>query len=122
MYTYTILIDSFCKAGLIEQVQSWFDEMSSVGYSPNVVTYTALLHAYLKAKQLHQANAIFHRMVDVGCHLNKITYSALIDGLCKAGEIQKAFEFYARLKGASDKTESDFYFEGEDIYTLTPNA
>jgi pentatricopeptide repeat protein len=41
VYTYTILIDSFCKADLIEQAQSWFDDMSSVGCFSNVVTYTA---------------------------------------------------------------------------------
>ncbi|GJN02508.1 hypothetical protein PR202_ga19867 [Eleusine coracana subsp. coracana] len=122
VYTYTILIDSFCKAGLIEQAQSWFDEMSSVGCSPNVVTYTALLHAYLKAKQLHEANVIFHRMVDVGCHPNTITYSALIDGLCKAGEIQKACEIYARLKGTCNDAESDFYFECENTDTMMPNV
>jgi pentatricopeptide repeat protein len=61
-------------------------------------------------------------MVVVGCHPNKITYSALIDGLCKAGEIQKASEIYARLKGTSDNTEFDFYFEGEDAHTLIPNV
>ncbi|XP_037478265.1 pentatricopeptide repeat-containing protein At1g06710, mitochondrial-like [Triticum dicoccoides] len=122
VYTYTILIDSFCKAGLIEQAQGWFDEMRSAGCSPNVVTYTALLHAYLKSKQLCQANIIFHRMVDDSCYPNAVTYSALIDGLCKTGEIQKACEVYAKLIGTSDSKESDFYFEGKDTDTISPNV
>lgn len=122
VYTYTILIDGFCKAGLIEQARSWFDEMTSAGCSPTVVTYTALLHAYLKSKQLLQANDIFHRMVDDACYPNAVTYSALIDGLCKAGEVQKACEIYAKLIGASDNVETDFYFENKGVDTISPNV
>ena len=45
VYMYTVLIDSFCKTCLIQNVSKW------LLCSLNVVTYTAIRPAYLKARK-----------------------------------------------------------------------
>ncbi|KAL0432941.1 UNVERIFIED_CONTAM: Pentatricopeptide repeat-containing protein, mitochondrial [Sesamum latifolium] len=112
VYTYSIMIDRFCKAGLIQQARCWFDEMMRDGCTPNVVTYTAIIHAYLKARKISDANkveracAIYEKMrgnanvhdVDIYFTIsddsskepNVITYGALIDGLCKVHRVREA--------------------------------
>ncbi|PPD91885.1 hypothetical protein GOBAR_DD11195 [Gossypium barbadense] len=81
-YFKTILIDSFCKADLIEQAHNWFDEMAKGGCAPNVVTYTAIVHAYLKARNVSKADELFEIMLSKGCTPNVLTYTTLIDGHC----------------------------------------
>ncbi|URE05322.1 PPR repeat [Musa troglodytarum] len=122
VYTYTILIDSFCKAGLIEQAWRWFKEMQRDGCLPNVVTYTALIHAYLKAKQLSKANELFKSMNSMGCVPNVVTYTALIDGLCKAREIEEACHIYAKMRGICEDAVGSNYFEGGSNEVAQPNV
>jgi len=49
VYVYTILIDGFCKAGLIAQARKWFDEMVKSGCSPKYLCVEVWMCNFLAA-------------------------------------------------------------------------
>ena len=46
VHTYSILVDTFCKEGMLKESNEVFDVMIQRGIEPNIVTYNSLIDGY----------------------------------------------------------------------------
>lgn len=46
---YSVLVDLYGKAGMLDSATATFREMEKAGYEPDQVAYNALIHAYARA-------------------------------------------------------------------------
>ncbi|KDO70295.1 hypothetical protein CISIN_1g047010mg, partial [Citrus sinensis] len=73
VYTYTAVMDGFCKVGRSNEVMELLNEAIERGVTPNVVT---LIH--------------LHNVIDIGHIPRTITFNNVIQALCGVGKIDKA--------------------------------
>ncbi|KAJ7295287.1 hypothetical protein O6H91_Y200500 [Diphasiastrum complanatum] len=64
--TYSILIDSLCKAGKVEAAHRILQVMDTNGVTPDVVTFNILLNGLCKAGKVDDAYKIFETMQGKG--------------------------------------------------------
>ncbi|XP_026451012.1 pentatricopeptide repeat-containing protein At1g62910-like [Papaver somniferum] len=111
--SYSAIIDTLCKGGLVDQALVLFSEMHrdsnavpinilidahckdegkrvfegmvSRGISADITTYTTLIHGHCLHGQWEEARRYFDEMMDRGILLNIVTFSILIDAHCKDG-------------------------------------
>ena len=59
--TYNIIIDEFCKAGKLIEVEILFEEMEEKGSWPDECTYNTLLSAFFKFNEVSKARELIKR-------------------------------------------------------------
>ncbi|CAI9766802.1 unnamed protein product [Fraxinus pennsylvanica] len=74
------------------------DQMSSIGYSPNVVVYTTSIDECCKDGEFEKAKELFYKMEELGLVANQYTYTVLINGIFKNGLKKDKFELYEKMK------------------------
>ncbi|KAL6520842.1 hypothetical protein OROGR_017411 [Orobanche gracilis] len=82
-WTYSILVDCYCKKNDPIEARSVLDHMLADGFEPNV----------------------FDIMSRIGCEFTVNTYNCLIKGLCYVGRVEEAFELMASIKNSSMKPD-----------------
>ncbi|KAH7302725.1 hypothetical protein KP509_23G084700 [Ceratopteris richardii] len=100
-FPFTILINAYGNAGLIEDAQRTFNAMVSYGCKPNVCVYNALLNAQMKAGRTDDALNTFKSMDHIGCTPDVVTYTSMITGLSNAGDTDKMIHLMEQM----DQTE-----------------
>lgn len=104
--TFTILVNAYCKEGLVEEAQDVVEVMIKRGLQPNIVTYCALMDGYCLRNQLDLALEVFNAMVSKGFAPNVFSYSILINGYCKSKKTDEAMNIFRQmlLKGLIPNT------------------
>jgi pentatricopeptide repeat domain-containing protein 1 len=51
VYTFSILVDGFCKEGMVKEAKNVLAIMMKQGIKPDVVTYNSLMDGYCLVKQ-----------------------------------------------------------------------
>lgn len=93
--TYTTLIRGLCKAGMIEDAEKLFDEMTC---GKNLMTYNVIIDGFCKKGLVESARRIVDQMI-VGkdCLPDTVSYTTLIDGYCKKGEFANAITCFEEM-------------------------
>ncbi|KAL6574479.1 hypothetical protein OROMI_011764 [Orobanche minor] len=109
-WTYSILVNCYCKKNDPIEARSVLDHMLADGFEPDVATFTALVNSFCENGRLKNAFQVFDIMSRIGCEPTVNTYNCLIKGLCYVGRVEEAFDLMASIKKSSMKP---------DIYTYT---
>ncbi|KAL0318231.1 UNVERIFIED_CONTAM: hypothetical protein Scaly_2852700 [Sesamum calycinum] len=119
--TFGILVDAFCKEGMVKEAENvveimmqrnmspdvvtcrfadglkLFKDMQAEQVIPNLVTYNTLLHGLCMNKQIAEAFSFLHIMEEKGVNRDITTYNILIHGLCKDGKVEIARDVFNSL-------------------------
>ena len=66
---YTILIDGYCRNGIMSKALKMWNEMLEQGCVMDLVTYNTILNRSCREKMLVDANQFFNEMVEKGVFL-----------------------------------------------------
>lgn len=100
VYTYTIMIDFYCKGHNLkgEDMDYVIRIMEEMKESPTVVTCSALIHGLCRVGRVECALEFIWSMRQKNEHLNSYSYNAVIHELCKRGENDKALMVLEDMK------------------------
>ena len=96
-YTYTLLVDNFCKVGRLDEAKEIFSEALMSGIKLIVVTYNALVNGYCKGGKLDEYFLLLEEMNENDCMPDIITYSTIIYGLIKENKILEALKLHDQM-------------------------
>ncbi|CAN7114274.1 unnamed protein product [Brassica rapa subsp. narinosa] len=95
---YTVLIQGYCKKGMISEAMDLRNEILRRGCCMDAVAYNTILHGLCKRKMLGDADKLFREMTERGLFPDSYTITILIDGHCKLGNLQNAMELFKKMK------------------------
>uniref|UniRef100_A0A199UCK7 Pentacotripeptide-repeat region of PRORP domain-containing protein n=1 Tax=Manihot esculenta TaxID=3983 RepID=A0A199UCK7_MANES len=93
IFSYTILINGYCKYKMIDDAKDIFVEMSHKGLVPDVVTYSTLIEG-----RPQTAQELFKDMCSHGQQPNIVTFSIMINGLCSQGNLDDALTLLKKME------------------------
>lgn len=94
---YTCMINSFGKAGMVEQAQQLFDEMPDKRLVPDPHCYNALIDAFVKVGRVDDALDHAKRMEKDGFDPTVYTYTTLIHGLFSKHRNEEAIKLWYEM-------------------------
>ncbi|XP_042402343.1 pentatricopeptide repeat-containing protein At1g52640, mitochondrial-like [Zingiber officinale] len=83
------LLSPFCRNGLVEAAQSFFDHFKS-RFPVNQKTFSILINGWADSRNPKEALRLFDEMLKRGCLVDVAAYNSLISALCKGGELDQA--------------------------------
>ncbi|KAJ4956178.1 hypothetical protein NE237_012961 [Protea cynaroides] len=95
--TFSLIIESYGKHGLIDQSVEVFNRMKNFNCPQTTEVYNSLLYALCEVKNFEGAYALIRRMVRTGGVPDKRTYAILVNGWCSAGKLKEAQEFLEEM-------------------------
>nr|POF06336.1 pentatricopeptide repeat-containing protein [Quercus suber] len=93
VFTYSALMDGFCKGGHSSQAMELLEMMISKRQRPNMITYSTLIHGLCKEGKLREALEILDRMKLQGLKPDAGLYMKIINGFCDVFKFQEAANF-----------------------------
>ena len=70
--TFSMLIDMYCKEGIIKEANDVLKLMIDKGVMPDIITYSSLLDGYCLVGQIGEASKLIDLMVTKGCQTNTV--------------------------------------------------
>ncbi|KAJ3681323.1 hypothetical protein LUZ60_015812 [Juncus effusus] len=98
LITFNILLSGWKS---VEEAESFFDEMSELKITPDLVTYNCLIDVYCKNRELDKAHKVFDKMRENEIYPDVISYTSLIGGLGLIGQPDKARNILKEMKELS---------------------
>ncbi|KDP35484.1 hypothetical protein JCGZ_10931 [Jatropha curcas] len=103
VYTYTIMMDYYCKGHLgqnidIKEASKVLEEMEKTGRSPTVVTYSVYIHGLCRAGCVDSASKLLEFLRTENKPLNCYCYNAVIHGFCQKGDLFEALRLFEDMK------------------------
>ncbi|GMP34819.1 hypothetical protein CsSME_00007533 [Camellia sinensis var. sinensis] len=94
-FTYSILIDGFCKTNRVEKALLLLEEMDEKGFPPCPAAYCSLINTLGKAKRYEAANELFQELKENCGSSSARVYAVMIKhfGKCGNGDVYKDEEF-----------------------------
>ncbi|XP_050234741.1 pentatricopeptide repeat-containing protein At3g16010 isoform X5 [Mercurialis annua] len=91
-FTYSILIDGFCKTNRVEKALLLLEEMDEKGFPPCPAAYCSLINSLGKAKRYEAANELFLELKENCGRTSARVYAVMIKhfGMVRAGMIDEA--------------------------------
>jgi pentatricopeptide repeat domain-containing protein 1 len=111
--SYNIVINAYCKQGLMQGASRIFSEMMDSGIHPSIVTYNTFVAGYSNLAMFEEAMNVFNYMKKHGYMPNEHTYNAIVDSYCKLGRFQAASDFVNKIR------QTDNTFDHEKLYRLS---
>ncbi|GAB2210216.1 hypothetical protein Drorol1_Dr00015476 [Drosera rotundifolia] len=99
-YTYNTLIDTYGKAGQLQEASETYNRMLESGVIPDVITFSTMMHLYGNHDRLEEVNAIMRKMEELDCLPDSRTYNILISIYSKHNDIDRAVDYFMRMKEA----------------------
>ncbi|GMH03917.1 hypothetical protein Nepgr_005756 [Nepenthes gracilis] len=99
-FTYNTAIDTFCKAGMIDEAAKLFEFMKTQGStlsSPTAKTYSIMILALVKSHRMEECFKVVDDMIKSGCLPDVSTYNELIEGMYLAGNVEEAYRFLEEM-------------------------
>lgn len=97
-FTYSILIDGFCKTNRIEKALLLLEEMDEKGFPPCPAAYCSLINALGKAKRYEAANELFLELKENCGRSSARIYAVMIKNLGKCGRPSEAVDLFNEMK------------------------
>ncbi|KAL3641743.1 hypothetical protein CASFOL_012558 [Castilleja foliolosa] len=109
VFTYTVLISSYCRYALetgsrkairrrIWEANHLFRLMIFKGFKPDVVTYNCLINGCCKTNRIGRALEVFDEMSGRGCVPNRVTYDSFIRYYSAVNEVDLAIGMLRMMK------------------------
>ncbi|CAI9118328.1 OLC1v1019887C1 [Oldenlandia corymbosa var. corymbosa] len=99
--TYNTMIDTYGKAGQVEEACQTFDQMLREGIVPTTVTFNTMIHVCGNNGQLDEVSSLMKKMNDLRCAPDIRTYNILIALHAKHDDITTAANYFRKMKAAS---------------------
>lgn len=99
-YTYNTLIDTYGKAGQLEEMSQTFKKMLNDGVIPDTITFNTMIHIYGNSGTLEEVNELVQKMKELNCTPDTRTYNILISLYARRDDINLAFCFFITMKKA----------------------
>lgn len=126
-HTYTILICSLCRNGLVTSAENIFKEMEEKGCLPAVVTFNSLMHGLCNSRKFEEARKLFSKM-EIGKnpsvflllsqgssmvpHPDSDSLKLMVEQYCDAGLYFKAYKLLMKLSTVPDITTYNTLMNG----------
>ncbi|PIM98036.1 hypothetical protein CDL12_29485 [Handroanthus impetiginosus] len=108
-YTYNTLIDTYGKAGKLQEASETFARMLQTGIAPTTVTFNTMIHMYGNNGQLDEVVSLMHKMEEAKCSPDTRTYNILISLHAKHNDIELAARYWNKMKEASLEPDAVSY-------------
>ncbi|KAF7827308.1 pentatricopeptide repeat-containing protein [Senna tora] len=97
-YTFSILIDRFCKSGRTNEVLEILDEMERCNTPPNTIIFTSVISGLCQEKKVDYAYSLFNKVKGNWFQPNLACYNVLLDEFCKLGRFDEALSIVQLLE------------------------
>ncbi|KAA8545924.1 hypothetical protein F0562_020625 [Nyssa sinensis] len=98
VHTFNIMMLSFYREGLMENVEEIWDEMVKLSCVPNVYSYSVLMAAYCDDEKMGEALKVWEEMRVKDLKHDVVAYNTIIGGFCRIGETGRAEEFFREME------------------------
>ena len=97
-----ILLNSFCKEGLVQEASEYFDrkKRTDPSWIPSTHVYNILLHGWCRSRQLEHVERLWDEMKKNSVKPSVVTYSTLVKGYCRMGRVEVAIELVGEMRMA----------------------
>lgn len=95
---FVLLIDSYGKAGIVQESVKMFSKMKELGVERSVKSYDALFKVIVRKGRYMMAKRFFNKMIDEGIGPTRHTYNVLIWGFFLSMRLRTAVRFYEDMK------------------------
>ncbi|KAL1199426.1 Pentatricopeptide repeat-containing protein [Cardamine amara subsp. amara] len=106
-FTYSILIDGYCKSNRVEKALLLLEEMDEKGFPPCPAAYCSLINALGKAKRYEAANELFKELKENFGNVSSRVYAVMIKHFGKCGKLSEAVDLFNEMKNQGS---------GPDVY------
>ncbi|PON40167.1 Tetratricopeptide-like helical domain containing protein [Parasponia andersonii] len=104
-HTYNTLIDTYGKAGQLNEASKVFAKMLSEGIAPTTVTFNTMIHICGNNGQLEEVTSLMQKMEELRCPPDTRTYNILISFHTKQDNINTATNYFRQMKEACLKPD-----------------
>ncbi|XP_073134161.1 pentatricopeptide repeat-containing protein At3g23020 [Henckelia pumila] len=108
-YTYNTLIDTYGKAGKLQEASETFEIMLKEEIVPTTVTFNTMIHMYGNNGQLVEVASLMKKMEEVNCSPDTRTFNILISLHAKHDNIEMASMYLKKMKVASLEPDAVTY-------------
>lgn len=104
-HTYNTLIDTYGKAGQLQEASATFLQMLKEGITPTTVTFNTMIHINGNNGQLNEVDTLMQKMEELGCAPDTRTYNILISIYTKHDNVRVAGAYFRKMKDACLKPD-----------------
>ncbi|CAN8245587.1 unnamed protein product [Cochlearia groenlandica] len=107
LYSFTILIDCYCRCYQQSLALSLLGKMMKLGFKPSIVTlgslvmtYNTLINGFCKSKRVDDGLKLLKLldlMVSKGSLPDVVTYNTLINGFCKSKRVEDGMKLFCEM-------------------------
>lgn len=95
---FVVLIDSYGKAGIVQEAVKIFNKMKELGMERSVKSYDALFKVILRRGRYMMAKRYFNAMLSEGIEPTRHTYNVMLWGFFLSLRLETAKRFYEDMK------------------------
>lgn len=97
VHTFNVIMLSFYKDGLMDNVEEVWGEMVKLGCEPSAYSYSILMAVYCADGKMEEAVKLWEEMGIKGLKPDVVGYNTMIGGFCRIGEVGRAEEYFREM-------------------------
>ncbi|KAJ8539279.1 hypothetical protein K7X08_013531 [Anisodus acutangulus] len=97
-FTYSILIDGYCKRNRVEKALALLEEMDEKCFPPCPAAYCSLINSLGKAKRYEAANELFQELKESCGSSSSRVYAVMIKHFGKCGRLTEAVNLFNEMQ------------------------
>ncbi|KAK1406652.1 hypothetical protein QVD17_42149 [Tagetes erecta] len=108
-YAYNTLIDTYGKAGRLNDALETFEQMLKEGIVPNTVTLNTMIHMFGNHGRFEEVASLMQKMEEFKCIPDTRTYNILISLYVKHDNVELAKGYFEKMQEASLEPDAVSY-------------